>query len=259
MGDLEIGFRSAVVGGFQRDDVLKYIEEAAQKHAEEIAELKDKLDKAEQDAKTQAEKVAELTQKNAGLLERLGEMTMELDKAKADLDERDRSLALAGEESTVQNECYEELHTQYKTLESECARLREQNQKLQARSDEYTAARDHLAEIELCAHRRAQELEEQAQKHAAQIEADAERRIEAMKRELENTRQEYSNTLRRTQQAADEARRRTEEILNRLGSGSETPTEKNPPAPAPERHTALDDVLRSVKPARNGGNPNGTL
>ena len=80
-----------------------------------------------------------------------------------------------------------------------------------------------------------------------------------MKRELENTRQEYSNTLRRTQQAADEARRRTEEILNRLGSGSETPTEKNPPAPAPERHTALDDVLRSVKPARNGGNPNGTL
>ena len=48
MGDLEIGFRSAVVGGFQRDDVLKYIEEAAQKHAQEIAELKDKLDKAEQ-------------------------------------------------------------------------------------------------------------------------------------------------------------------------------------------------------------------
>ena len=259
MDDLEIGFRSAVVGGFQRDDVLKYIEEAAQKHAQEMAELKGQLERAEQDAKAQADKAAELAQKNAGLLERLGEMTMELDKAKADLDERDRSLVMAGEEASVQNECYEELHTQYKALESECASLREENKKLQARSDEYTAARDHLAEIELCAHRRAQELEEQAQKHAAEIEADAERRIAAMKRELENTRQEYSNTLRRTQQAADEARRRTEEILNRLGSEPEAPAEKNPPAPAPERHTALNDVLRSVKPARNGGTPNGTL
>lgn len=35
MNELEIGFRTAMVGGFQRDDVLKYIEEMAQGHAKE--------------------------------------------------------------------------------------------------------------------------------------------------------------------------------------------------------------------------------
>lgn len=254
MAEADNGFRTALVGGFQRDDVLRYIEDAARRHAEETAALKEKLDEAERRAKEQSARADSLTEKNAELLERLGRMTVDLDKAVAEREERERSLVLAAEETNIHTERYNDLKAQFDALEDECARLRAENERLQARSDEYAAARDHLAEIELCAHRRAQQLEEQAQQHAAKIETDAEKRVAEMKREMDKTREEYRETLRRTQQAADEARRRTEEILSRLGS-----TEQPAPAAAqanrkaaaePEKHSALDEMLKSVKPGR---------
>ena len=69
------GFRSAIFGGFNREDVLHYIEETDTKYYIETAELRSQLTEAQSamnELRTQNEA---LTAKNAELLERLGEMT----------------------------------------------------------------------------------------------------------------------------------------------------------------------------------------
>ena len=70
------GFRSAIFGGFNREDVLHYIEETDTKYYTETAELRSQLTEAQSamnELRTQNEA---LTAKNAELLERLGEMTI---------------------------------------------------------------------------------------------------------------------------------------------------------------------------------------
>ena len=65
------GFRSAVFGGFRREDVLRYIEETDAKYYEESERLRGSLDDAQTamgELRGQNEK---LTEKNAELLERL--------------------------------------------------------------------------------------------------------------------------------------------------------------------------------------------
>lgn len=81
------GFRSAVFGGFRREDVLRYIEETDAKYYEESERLRSSLDDAQTamgELRGQNEK---LTEKNAELLERLGAMTLDMDRIQAQLDE----------------------------------------------------------------------------------------------------------------------------------------------------------------------------
>ena len=75
------GFRSAIFGGFNREDVMHYIEETDTKYYTETAELRSQLTEAQSamnELRTQNEA---LTAKNAELLERLGEMTLDTDKS----------------------------------------------------------------------------------------------------------------------------------------------------------------------------------
>ena len=79
------GFRSAIFGGFNREDVMHYIEETDTKYYTETAELRSQLTEAQSamnELRTQNEA---LTAKNAELLERLGEMTLDTDKIRAQL------------------------------------------------------------------------------------------------------------------------------------------------------------------------------
>ena len=81
------GFRSAIFGGFNREDVMHYIEETDTKYYTETAELRSQLTEAQSamnELRTQNEA---LTAKNAELLERLGEMTLDTDKIRAQLDQ----------------------------------------------------------------------------------------------------------------------------------------------------------------------------
>lgn len=86
------GFRSAVFGGFRREDVLRYIEETDAKYYEESERLRSSLDDAQTamgELRGQNEK---LTEKNAELLERLGAMTLDMDRIQAQLDEIEKGV-----------------------------------------------------------------------------------------------------------------------------------------------------------------------
>lgn len=92
------GFRSAIFGGFNREDVMHYIEETDTKYYTETAELRSQLTEAQSamnELRTQNEA---LTAKNAELLERLGEMTLDTDKIRAQLDQIESGFSLQATE-----------------------------------------------------------------------------------------------------------------------------------------------------------------
>lgn len=97
------GFRSAIFGGFNREDVMHYIEETDTKYYTETAELRSQLTEAQSamnELRTQNEA---LTAKNAELLERLGEMTLDTDKIRAQLDQIESGFSLQATEIEAQN------------------------------------------------------------------------------------------------------------------------------------------------------------
>ena len=97
------GFRSAIFGGFNREDVLHYIEETDTKYYTETAELRSQLTEAQSamnELRTQNEA---LTAKNAELLERLGEMTLDTDKIRAQLDQIESGFSLQAIEIATGN------------------------------------------------------------------------------------------------------------------------------------------------------------
>lgn len=136
------GFRSAIFGGFNREDVMHYIEETDTKYYTETAELRSQLTEAQSamnELRTQNEA---LTAKNAELLERLGEMTLDTDKIRAQLDQIESGFSLQATEIEAQN-------ARAAQLAAENDRLTSENAKLSAKCGEYDATREKIAEMEL--------------------------------------------------------------------------------------------------------------
>ena len=154
------GFRSAIFGGFNREDVMHYIEETDTKYYTETAELRSQLTEAQSamnELRTQNEA---LTAKNAELLERLGEMTLDTDKIRAQLDQIESGFSLQATEIEAQN-------ARAAQLAAENDRLTSENAKLSAKCGEYDATREKIAEMELSAYRRAKQIEEVAKNLSA--------------------------------------------------------------------------------------------
>ena len=155
MDEQNRGFRGALFGGFKREDVLQYIEQTDSKYYSETEELPRQLTEAQPALTELREQNETLTGKNAELLERLGEMTLDTDKIRAQLDEIERGFSLQTGEIEAQNARAEE-------LAAENDRLAAENAKLSAKCGEYDASKDKIAEMELSAYRRAKQIEEDA-------------------------------------------------------------------------------------------------
>ena len=220
------GFRSAVFGGFRREDVLRYIEETDAKYYEESERLRSSLDDAQTamgELRGQNEK---LTEKNAELLERLGAMTLDMDRIQAQLDEIEKGFSLQTTEIEAQNERAE-------MLAAENDRLTSENAKLAAKCGEYDQSKDKIAEMELSAYRRAKQIEE-----------DAKTELQKLRRQSLETKENYRVMLARSQQESQEMARRAGEVIGEIdrisASLGKNTTEKS--------KNGLRDVLNSLRP-----------
>ncbi len=126
-------FRSSLFGGFNRDDVVKYIEKASEKTAEYRAD----------------------SIKYHDLLLSNNELQASYDTL------REEHEALCAEA--------EELRAALSEKEAELAALKEQLAEKQAVADEYTATKERLAAIEIEATKRAVEIEHAAEEKAAEV------------------------------------------------------------------------------------------
>lgn len=134
-------FRSALFGGFHRQDVLTYIETASRSHAEELESLRSELEQTKKDLEeARARAVAARAE-----TERLAPRAAQMEKSTAELEEKRSGLAAA---------------------ERELKELRARVAMLQPKADAYEAVKDKTAGIELEAHQRARQVVAEARKEA---------------------------------------------------------------------------------------------
>lgn len=138
-------FRTAAFGGFQKQDVMDYLERSAQEHARKVATLQKELEE-ERRARAGAEEYSdELSGKVAALEEENQRLSAELADRAAQLE----AAIAEGEE-----------------LRAVIAGLQEEVDRLTPSAAAYEAVKERTASIELEAHGRAQIIEEEARKKA---------------------------------------------------------------------------------------------
>lgn len=138
MNENSFQFRTAAFGGFQKQDVMTYLERSAREHAQKLAGLQKEL--AE-------ERVAKV-----GVEER----TTVLTECVASLEEENRRLASQLSDKADQLRRVEEERDELRALADQ---LQEQLNKIAPAAAAYEAVKDRTASIELEAHGRAQAIE----------------------------------------------------------------------------------------------------
>jgi len=147
-------FRSAL-SGFNRRDVMQYIEQSAAAHRRRVAELEDRLAKVEEER-------SRLEEELSGLQDEKGSVAAEEARVRASLEEATESLTgLRGELSDTE--------TSLAAAREELERLQSQVGELAPMAQSYGELKDRVATIELDAHRKAQATLDEAQAEAARL------------------------------------------------------------------------------------------
>lgn len=151
-------FRGAL-GGFNRRDVARYIEQTAAEHRKRVAGLEEELSRSEA-------RRAELEEELAGLRDEKGNAAAEEARARASLEESTRTLSrLRGELSQTES--------MLKAARNELTRLEGQVAELEPMAKRYEELKDRVATVELDAHRKAQATVKEAEAQAGAIREEA--------------------------------------------------------------------------------------
>lgn len=126
-------FRNAAFGGFNRQDVMDYLERTAKEHAEALEQLRSLLDAAQKERDELTAQVQALTE------------------------ERDAARQTAA------------VAEQMPTLQEENNQLKERVAQLEPDAAAYAAIKERMANMELDAHRRAQDIVDQARAQSDEL------------------------------------------------------------------------------------------
>lgn len=147
-------FRTALCG-FNRKDVQLYIEQTADAHRQELAQLQEQLDQAEERSSTLEAALS------GAEIEKSGAAAEEA-KVRASLETSTRTLSkLRGELSQTESKLI--------VAKKELERLQAQVGTLEPMATSYAQLKDRVATVELDAHRKAQDTVSQAQAEAERI------------------------------------------------------------------------------------------
>lgn len=150
-------FRTAL-GGFNRRDVQEYLEQTAAAHRQELAQLQERLERAEEHS-------AELEAALSGAESEKSGAAAEEAKVRASLETSTRTLSkLRGELSQTESKLV--------VAKKELERLQAQVGTLEPMAASYAKLKDRVATVELDAHRKAQDTVDEAQAEAERIRTD---------------------------------------------------------------------------------------
>jgi len=149
--DNELQFRTAALGGFNKQDVINYLERSAREHGEKIQELQRSLAEA-QEARTGLEQ--------------------QLSTCKAALAETEERGAKLAEDLADKTELLELAQHRAGALETQLTALRLEVERLAPAAEAYAGLKDRAAGIELEAYGRAQSIEEEGRRKAQKAQKD---------------------------------------------------------------------------------------
>lgn len=184
MSDTELQFRTAAFGGFQKQDVLNYIDSSNQAHREKVDGLTRELEEAKKAAAALEEEAASLRQQVKDGEETAQRLEGELKEA------RSREEELSGRLSQAETE----LAQVRDALAAAEARLAQAEPAAQA----YEKVKDRTAGIELEAHCRAQAVQAEAEERVEKARRDLEQWLHKVQKSYEELRTDMDATISHT-------------------------------------------------------------
>lgn len=158
-------FRGAL-GGFNRRDVLQYMEQSAAAHRSELAQLREELKRSEEERR-----VLETTL--AGLEDEKGTVAAEEARVRASLEESTATLTrMRGELGDAER--------QLAAVRTELERYQSAVSELAPMAKNYEELKDRVATVELDAHRKAQATVDEARAQAQQLRDETKRWLESV-------------------------------------------------------------------------------
>jgi chromosome segregation ATPase len=200
-------FRTTI-GGFNRRDVLNYIESMSIAHRKQLDELQAKLDQTEHDRD-------ELADTLSGLRDEKGSAAEEEARTRASLEESSRTLSrVRGELSQAESKLA--------VARSQLARLQEQVDQLEPQAKSYEELKERVATVELDAHKKAQATVDEAQTQAEAIRREAQAQADALRQETQDQtdaiRQETCQWLDQTLEQYDQLRKAVDGLDGQLAA-----------------------------------------
>ncbi len=234
MSQSEMGFRTAPFG-FRREDVLDFIEVEADRRSA----LEEKLNKAEQERARILQEKDEADRAAQALIadrDRLLQKEQTIASLKAQVRQ-------AQEEAEQAKQELQTLKSRLEEAQSALDHVRADNAELISKCAEYDEARARLAEIELCAHGRAEEIQQRAEHDACSLVGEAEQMAERLLAAIEHTKESYRQALAAAERENAKANAQAAEALTQLdeimtglrGRMSGTAPEPKPQAAKPEK------------------------
>lgn len=180
-------FRNAAVGGFNRQDVLDYLEKTAAENTQKQQELEKQLEQQNQELEQLRRRTSELEERESIFQRDRENLNRELEQTKTvlqDIRQREKG----------QGEELEQLRRERDSLRARVAAL-------EPDAAAYAAVKDRTAGMELQAHCRAHAVQEQAEQQARQVRRQMEQWLRQMQGQYDELRSQVEATV---SHAADE-------------------------------------------------------
>lgn len=174
MSATEYRFRGAALGGFNRQDVLNYVESIFAEHNEQLWDLKNQLQQAQETCARQAEALAEAEADVARREEENARLSAELAEARTIIAEQTRELT----------------ETRMETEE-----LRQKVAELEPGADAYARIKDRAASLEMEAHMRAQAILDETAAQARASREQTERWLRGVQETYDRLRTDLDATV----------------------------------------------------------------
>ena len=177
----EIQFRTAALGGFQKQDVLDYIERSTKDHGDKVAQLQRELEEARRALSEAEEERASLTGELSAAQDRAQTLTGEKEAAAAAAEQARR------ETEALRGELAEERRRMAETEEA-LEHTMEEVERLRPGAEAFARLKDRTAGIELEAHCRAQGVQAEAEERAMKTREQVEQWLRRMQGEYDRIR-----------------------------------------------------------------------
>lgn len=238
MSQSEMGFRTAPFG-FRREDVLDFIEVEADRRSA----LEEKLNKAEQERARILQEKDEADRAAQALIADRDRVLQEEQTKEQTIVSLKAQVRQAQDEAEQAKQEVQTLKSRLEETQSALDHVRADNAELISKCAEYDEARARLAEIELCAHGRAEEIQQRAEHDACSLVGEAEQMAERLLAAIEHTKESYRQALAAAERENAKANAQAAEALTQLdeimtglrGRMSGTAPEPKPQAAKPEK------------------------
>lgn len=191
-------FRSAALGGFNRQDVLDYLEKTSAENAQRQQELQQKLEAAEEERRQLSAKITEQE-------EQLAILRRDRDQLKEQLEQVQQALNSSQAREEAQEEALAALRQERDTLKSRA-------EALEPDAAAYEAIKERTAGVELEAHCRAQNVLNQADAQAKELRRNMEQWIGRVELEYDALRSEVESTVSHAADKLEKAGKCLEQI-----------------------------------------------